>query len=226
MFLFVPIRARIELHKLPALTILVVIACLAIYYFQSRNEARVVESALQYCANVTAGGGQFLGQQGDRSARAGQCAGRILKIHAHTRPREELERQTGTLRGKGQVLEAERLTEVYTRFSGTAPTFLTARLWFERPSWHVGRMLTSAFSHGSWAHVIFNLFFFFAFAATVEIPKKTRVREEWHLLKGTSQSIHCLCPTRHSRAGGNPVVFSGLLDSRLRGNDEKSGRLP
>jgi membrane associated rhomboid family serine protease len=82
---------------------------------------------------------------------------------------EELERQAGGLRSKGQVLEAERLAEVYARFSGTAPKFLTARLWFERPSWHVGRMLTSAFSHGSWAHVIFNLFFFFAFAATVEI---------------------------------------------------------
>jgi len=30
-------------------------------------------------------------------------------------------------------------------------------------------MLSSAFAHGSWSHVVFNLFFFFAFAATIEV---------------------------------------------------------
>ena len=48
-------------------------------------------------------------------------------------------------------------------------------------------------------------------------------------LKGTTQSIHCLCAyatkaqaSRHSRAGGNPGGPQKPLDSRLRGNDEES----
>ena len=30
-------------------------------------------------------------------------------------------------------------------------------------------MITSSFAHGDWGHIIFNLIFFFAFAATVEV---------------------------------------------------------
>ena len=30
-------------------------------------------------------------------------------------------------------------------------------------------MITSSFAHGSWGHILFNLIFFFAFAATVEV---------------------------------------------------------
>lgn len=169
MLLFVPIRARIQLHKLPVLTILVALACLAIYYAQARNESRVIQQAVEFCQTAIGGASTFLGQGGNVQARGRQCMERILKIHAHTRPQEELKNQTDALRAKSRELEAERLGELYNKFAARAPKFLTARLWFERPSWNVGRMLTSAFSHGSWAHVIFNLFFFFAFAATVEV---------------------------------------------------------
>jgi membrane associated rhomboid family serine protease len=169
MLLFVPYRARIRLDRLPILTLLVVIACLAIYYFQARNETRVIQSAAGFCQNTVAGTPTFLGQGGSAEMRMRQCLERLLKIHAHTRPQEELNIQVNALRGKSQELQAERLGELYVKFASSAPKFLTSSLWFERPSWHVGRMLTSAFSHSSWAHVTFNLFFFFAFAATVEI---------------------------------------------------------
>lgn len=35
-------------------------------------------------------------------------------------------------------------------------------------SWNPWYMLTSTFAHGDWGHIIFNLIFWFAFAATVE----------------------------------------------------------
>lgn len=169
MFLLVPYRARIQLQTWPVLSVLIVLACLTIYYFQARNEARVVEAALQYCDNTLGRQAQFVNKEVIRTARVQECAGRLVRIHVNTRPDEELQRQVSAQRARGKELEAERLAESYAQFAATAPRFLTAKLWFERPSWNVGRMLTSAFSHGSWSHVIFNSFFFMAFAATVEI---------------------------------------------------------
>lgn len=49
MLIFFPIRAQIKLHKWPVLTVLISLACLAIYYAQTRNEDRVVQSAESYC---------------------------------------------------------------------------------------------------------------------------------------------------------------------------------
>jgi hypothetical protein len=43
--------------------------------------------------------------------------------------------------------------------------------------------------------------------------EKNRALPEWHLFKAIVRIL------RHSRAGGNPAVFAGILDSRLRGND-------
>jgi len=169
MFLLVPIRARIQLNRLPILTILIAIACLAIYYNQARNESIVVQSALNACRTAIAGKSTFLGQGGSVQVRGNQCMERLLTIHTHTRPEEELKRQTDALRTHSKELEAEKLAELYHNYASQAPKFLTSRLWFERPSWDVTRMVSSAFAHGSWTHVIFNLFFFFAFAATVEV---------------------------------------------------------
>ena len=36
-------------------------------------------------------------------------------------------------------------------------------------TWNPLTMFASAFAHGSWSHIIFNLFFFVAFAATIEV---------------------------------------------------------
>jgi len=60
------------------------------------------------------------------------------------------------------------LTE-YKRFQGVTPEYLMEKLWYRPASYDVLRMVSAAFSHGSWTHLIGNLFFFFAFAAAVEI---------------------------------------------------------
>jgi membrane associated rhomboid family serine protease len=39
---------------------------------------------------------------------------------------------------------------------------------YDTSSWHPVHMLTASFAHADWGHIIFNLIFFFAFAAAVE----------------------------------------------------------
>lgn len=56
----------------------------------------------------------------------------------------------------------------YNDYRIFAPSLLTAKLWYRPDTWNFGTMLTSTLAHGSWSHLVGNLFFFFVFAATVE----------------------------------------------------------
>lgn len=57
----------------------------------------------------------------------------------------------------------------FDRFSQQATPDLTHRIWFSPDELDVGRMITSIFGHKDIMHLAMNLFFFFAFAATVEL---------------------------------------------------------
>lgn len=174
MLIFFPIRAQIKLHKWPVLTILISIVCLAIYYAQARNENRIVKSAGDYCVYQASSSEREAWGQLGRRAPTEICSDTLAYIH--TSPRPELlfqDMQTWLNRQLNSPAEAARtateLRTSYYRFATGAPSYLTGRLWMERPSWNVLRMLSSAFAHGSWDHVVFNLIFFFAFGATIEL---------------------------------------------------------
>jgi len=63
------------------------------------------------------------------------------------------------------------LQRVYADFRIDAPLPLTENLWFEPSPQQLSplKMLSSIFAHGDVMHLLANLFFFFAFAATVEL---------------------------------------------------------
>src|SRR6185295_3821689 len=79
--------------------------------------------------------------------------------------------------GTGSRLGDQRLAAYYEQtlldsfhsFRRSAPANLTARLAYPPDSWNPLRMLSASVAHASWSHVIGNLLFFFAFAATIEI---------------------------------------------------------
>jgi membrane associated rhomboid family serine protease len=166
--IFLPFRAAIRLTRIPVVTIVVSLICLAVYYAQSSGERRFLESALRVChahqeARGPAWDGHYL-----REGRAVHCVDALIG--------EYLRQRGGAGRLPGRVPPAlsraadeEQFREDYYAFARIAPGLLTARLWQPRPSFDPVTMITSSFAHGSWGHVIFNLFFFFAFAATVEL---------------------------------------------------------
>lgn len=57
----------------------------------------------------------------------------------------------------------------YERFERAVPLNLTDELQYDPLQLKIKQMVTAVFSHGSWTHLIFNLVFFYAFAASVEI---------------------------------------------------------
>ncbi|MDH5617436.1 MAG: rhomboid family intramembrane serine protease [Gammaproteobacteria bacterium] len=63
----------------------------------------------------------------------------------------------------------QMLEEETRRFNMLVPPDPDEGLAYYTGSWNPVTMLTSSFAHGDWGHIIFNLVFFFAFAATVEV---------------------------------------------------------
>lgn len=156
------------------MTILVSILCLAIYFAQYRNEGRIERAADSYCTYSLDASEKLLWRQVAQQSANDACIGLLATLHTLNRPEPLLREIEESLRSSlHDPAEAQRVTgeirSSYRRFALQAPGYLTGQLWMERPSWNVWRWITSSFAHGSWDHVIFNLIFFFAFAATVEL---------------------------------------------------------
>lgn len=169
MILF-PFRAQIKLHKVPTVTIAVAVICLVIYFIQFQNEKRVKAHATSVCAQLAAtseDGAAVEGYAGRR--RTATCEDALLHVYADPNPEEHLAWHVDDFKHKGDAAAAERLRAQYRAFAERAPALLTARLWHDRSRFDPIGMLTSSFAHASWDHVIFNLVFFFAFAAAVEL---------------------------------------------------------
>jgi membrane associated rhomboid family serine protease len=62
----------------------------------------------------------------------------------------------------------QMLTDELRYFRSVVPDDPDSQYAYNTASWNVLHMISSSFAHGGWGHIIFNLIFFFAFAATVE----------------------------------------------------------
>ena len=173
---FFPYRADINLYKIPLLTILISLLCIGIYIAQYRNEVEVYDKAVAFCEqSYTPTFREILIKRSGR-ADLDECLDTLLKIHI-SEDRTALIKKIATDVGDTPGVDhadlseyyVEALNETYREFSQAVPALLTTELWYPPRSWSVDRMLTASVSHGSWLHLIGNLFFFFAFAATVEI---------------------------------------------------------
>lgn len=169
MILF-PYRAQIKLHRVPTVTIVVAVVCLVIYFFQSRNEARVEAHAKSICAQLAAASETGAASEGYPWVRRRfSCEQAVLHVHRDPDPERHLAWHAEDLAGSGDAAGAERLRAQYRAFAERAPALLRAQLWHDRSRFDPIGMLTSSFAHASWDHVVFNLIFFFAFAAAVEL---------------------------------------------------------
>ena len=178
--LFIPHSTTLNLARLPYITYFIIILCLFIYYQQSENNQQVQQALNSYCSNVYDPNSErenldFL--TGDRFA----CANVINFFHRNN-DLELFKKLTGGIQSDSYLSE-EQLNQAYhlieqhvIKFQQSAPVSLDGLLMYYPDSWNPLRMITSAFAHGSWSHVIFNLIFFLAFAAALEILINNHLR--------------------------------------------------
>ncbi|MCG7984193.1 MAG: rhomboid family intramembrane serine protease [Candidatus Thiodiazotropha lotti] len=173
--IFFPYRADHEIRYIPLLTILISIVCIVVYIQQEKN-AKELDLAID----------GFCGVQQPQiyrlalnalygSSTTGECVDFILGMHTAERQDDYLSdaiKESDPLAGFNRTDSNQYLDKVlrenYELFARAAPEYLTYELSYHPQSWNPLTMLTAAFAHASWDHVLFNLIFFFAFAATVE----------------------------------------------------------
>ena len=174
--MFFPYRAQIQLQRIPVLTILVGLLCIGVFVAQSNSERALKDAAVAHCDQEEGRGFRQALQRVAGSNDPQTCVALMLALANSGDERAALGRiveQLGTGSRLGEQSLAtyyeQSLLDSYRTFRRSTPGNLTARLAYPPESWNPLRMLSAAVAHGSWSHLIGNLIFFYAFAATVEM---------------------------------------------------------
>jgi len=174
--LFFPYSADIHLGRIPIFTIIISLLCIGIFYKQSGSEHELMKFADGYCAQSW--GRNYDVAMSKLSANSHQQVCSYIMVEAQLSRDvptyfKEIAEQSAPFnslnRNEGKKFIVEQLTNRFEDYQSKAPPYKTADLWYYPDSFNVGRMISAAFAHGSWDHLAGNLFFFFAFAASIEI---------------------------------------------------------
>jgi len=175
--LFFPFRVDLNFNRIPLLTILVCLVCLFIFIKQEASFDEMKKAANEYCQLEHERMFWLVIEKvyGERDSEA--CSDVFYHIHSYKYPEQridELVEQADTFNSRTEVSSRiiihGMLEEKYKEFRASgAKKDLTAQLMYEPHSYNLINMITAAFAHGSWDHLLGNLFFFFAFAASIEM---------------------------------------------------------
>lgn len=174
--LFFPYKVDINLKRIPVITILVCLLCLTVYYYQFTNNTAIEQSAVSFCKKNNEKLFGIIVQKITGKNTARNCAKLLYSIHINPKPRhrisslaEEYHVFDSVNFAKGKEIVINILNKEYGKFKKSVPISLTTKLYYAPSSFSVSKMVTAVFAHGSLGHLLGNLFFFFAFAASVEI---------------------------------------------------------
>lgn len=210
--MFIPYRARIKITRIPTMTILVVVVCLLVFWAQQRSWERIEKSAQAYCTAEVAAALER--PQREILHSQFNCSTILLHIYFEDDDERHLSWHLGRLRAAGDPDAAAALEQHYRAFVAQAPPDITRRLVHRSGSWNPLQLLSSTISHGSWDHVLGNLFFFFAFAMVVETVIGPVLFLLVFLAMGLgSGALENLLTT--TREGGASLGLSGVVMSML-----------
>ena len=174
--LFMPYRPDIGLDQIPFVTILVCLICLVIYADQSVNETKVIAASEAYCGQNKPLIFRLVLERSVGSSNPDACNAVMREIHLATDKQQAIadiaangKAIPGYSKQKSESYISAILAKQYLEYTGVVPLYATQQLWYEPQSWDWKSMISAAFAHGSWMHVLGNLFFFFAFATAVEM---------------------------------------------------------
>ena len=175
--LFFPFRVDLNFNRIPLLTILVCVVCLFVFIKQESSTTEMQKAAKEYCQKDHERMFWLVIEKvyGERDTEA--CRDVFYHIHSYKYPErmiDDLVDQADSFNSRtevsSRVIIRGMLEEKYREFrlSGVKSD-LTTQLMYEPHSYNLINMITGAFAHGSWDHLLGNLFFFFAFAASIEM---------------------------------------------------------
>ena len=174
--LFIPYRFDAEFFRFPAITIVICIVCIAIYGQQVANEREYITKTEHFCESVDTNIERMMLDKVMGDSTPAGCRELVVKLTVAEDQKATIDdmvinSEPFAAYSKADSQEYMRMLieRVYGRFRQAVPPLETRELWYHPHSWDPWAMVTASFAHGSWDHLIGNLFFFFAFAAAVEI---------------------------------------------------------
>lgn len=176
--MFLPIKPDFVLPRFPILTVLVCVICLGVFLKQQSDWQEFNSAIDRFCNSSRTHIEQIIYERIAEAQGTDSC-GTIMYRIAHDPAKDESEviaemasrmrPLTGFNTEDSREYVRQMLTEESRRFQVLVPPDPDDGLAYYTGSWNPITMITSSFAHGDWGHIIFNLVFFFAFAATVEV---------------------------------------------------------
>ncbi|MDH3861930.1 MAG: rhomboid family intramembrane serine protease [Gammaproteobacteria bacterium] len=176
--MFLPVKADFALPRFPILTVLICLICFGVFIKQQSDWKEFGLAIDRFCNASRSHIEQIVFERIAETQNMDAC-GDIMYTIANDPTREESEviaemaskirPLTGFNSEDSREYVQQMLEEQTRRFNTLVPQDPDEGLAYYTGSWNPITMITSSFAHGDWGHILFNLVFFFAFAATVEV---------------------------------------------------------
>ena len=174
--MFLPYRTDLEFNRVPVITLLVCSLCIIIFIRQLQSDSSVVSSAQRYCEQDHPRQFWLTLKKLTGNDAADACPAIFAGIYSTANPNKVIlnlaeraapwDLMTPT---ESRDYTAEQLRNAFDEFKQDVRPSLTSKLEYNPATFNLWHMITAAFAHGSWSHLIGNLIFFYAFATAVEI---------------------------------------------------------
>ncbi|HEU4655503.1 MAG TPA: rhomboid family intramembrane serine protease [Steroidobacteraceae bacterium] len=173
--IFFPYRADVGFNRWPLFTFLVCVICIGVFVQQVWSEHEYRSSLMHFCNYGLSRNEKMLVNYlptDDKSL----CATLLRLRESKDRDGDmrELAEQSKSVpfyrkRSDSEDYIYTSLRDATRRLDREVPRNLTNDLSYDPSTLNVKRMVTAAFTHADVFHLLFNLLFFFAFAASLEV---------------------------------------------------------
>jgi membrane associated rhomboid family serine protease len=219
--LFLPIKPNFPLRRIPWLTIFICVSCLAIFTKQLIDRGEYEDAIYAHCDQQRSHIKEMIFKRiapksenpcvtivhGIALSADEQKA--INEILADMRP------VTGFDAGETREYVGDMLRDEVSRYHASVPEDPDAWVAYDTSSWNPLQMFMSAFGHADWPHVIFNVIFFAAFAAAVEIMVGPLVFivmfATISIVTGVFSSLSAIAAGQHFTTLGLSGVVMGMI---------------
>ena len=174
--LFFPYKPDLDSHKLPILTILVMVACIILFYTQQASIQKNKIYTAQFCAQKFERNIVMLFNKASEINSDRVCVNILnnLEMASNKEIRiDDLVRQLEPykLLGPEESIKFNKkaLTLVYKQYRENSPNHILDTITYDPKSFSPLNMIVPSFSHADLMHLIGNLLFFYAFSVTAEL---------------------------------------------------------
>lgn len=172
---FFPYRADVGFNRWPIFTILVCLICVGVFTQQVWSEHEYRSSVNHFCNYGLSRNEQMLINYLPGEDK--HLCTTLLRLRDSKDPEKDIRelaehsQSVPFYRKRSDSVDyiSSSLHEASRRFEREVPRNLTDDLSYDPSTFNVKRMITAAFTHADVFHLVFNLLFFYAFAASLEV---------------------------------------------------------